>query len=474
MKESMWGYILILLGIGITTIMIMLSNMTTTNQQDYYLLKEVTNASMLDAIDLGYYREYGEVRVDTQRFVEIFMRRFAESISKSNTYKIDFYSVYENPPSVNIRVTSKSGQFEIFGDRTEMDVINSYDAVLEYNNKIICDKEFVSLMYAGSVCAYNNLDTDGFCKVTNFARFNKYLNSKAMRSCFMNGLGLSADDEETYQEIMPYINFLDGKYLRFVLNEDDISDYADQWPLDDSSKNDQVYDYIKSFADGPDACTLDAFDGLSSFISEDISEENSISNPIVTDNEIQASYSGGRLKYKKDSVVFSISKRKFNGVESNYLSYSLKYKCAKDDNQTSSLYRVKPTYRYRNILLKSDNSGDIVDVDDPFNIKNDEDKKNFERAMKLFNCEYGTGYGFDLSNNQFDGKVQPNSFSGTLDKNIYFSTLDECGAKYGKDNCEANPMSSANTCDLGIRFKVAFELDPNNEEVKEILKKYGR
>ena len=40
MKESLWGYYLVLLGIMVSTVMILMSNMVTTNQQDYYLLKE--------------------------------------------------------------------------------------------------------------------------------------------------------------------------------------------------------------------------------------------------------------------------------------------------------------------------------------------------------------------------------------------------------------------------------------------------
>ena len=131
MKESMWGYYLILLGIMVSTIMILMSNMVTTNQQDYYLLKEVTNASMHDSIDWSYYKKYGEMRINTEKFVEVFVRRFSESVSKTNTYKIDVYSVYENPPSVSIRVTSNTGDFHIAGDATNVDVINSYDAILE-------------------------------------------------------------------------------------------------------------------------------------------------------------------------------------------------------------------------------------------------------------------------------------------------------------------------------------------------------
>ena len=51
MKESLWGYWIIILGIFILTVMMLFNNYTTTNEQDYILIKEVTEASMADSID---------------------------------------------------------------------------------------------------------------------------------------------------------------------------------------------------------------------------------------------------------------------------------------------------------------------------------------------------------------------------------------------------------------------------------------
>ena len=92
MKESMWGYYLSVLGVTVSMIMIFMSNMTTTNQQDYYLLKEVASAAMIDSIDYGYYSIYGEMKINTEKFVENFIRRFSEGVSKANSYKLDFYT----------------------------------------------------------------------------------------------------------------------------------------------------------------------------------------------------------------------------------------------------------------------------------------------------------------------------------------------------------------------------------------------
>ena len=102
MKESYWGYWLIVLGVFVILIMLLVQNVTATNTQDYYLAKEIAEAAMIDSVDYGYYREYGEVRIVKEKFVESFVRRFAESANTGTTYKIDFYEIYEVPPKVSI------------------------------------------------------------------------------------------------------------------------------------------------------------------------------------------------------------------------------------------------------------------------------------------------------------------------------------------------------------------------------------
>jgi len=136
MKESYWGYWLILLGVFVIIIMLLIQNVTSTNTQDYYLVKEITEASMLDAVDYGYYRQYGEVRIIKEKFVESFLRRFAESANLSTTYNISFYDIYEAPPKVSVKVSSKSNTFNIMGDSSSFDIVNKIDAVLELNPDI--------------------------------------------------------------------------------------------------------------------------------------------------------------------------------------------------------------------------------------------------------------------------------------------------------------------------------------------------
>ena len=131
MQSSYWGYWLIVLGIFVIVIMMLIQSVTTTNTQDYYLAKEVTEAAMMDAVDYGYYRQHGEVKINAEKFVENFLRRFAESVNINTTYEIDFYEIYEAPPKVSVQVRTKSGSFNIGGDATTFDVINRLDAILE-------------------------------------------------------------------------------------------------------------------------------------------------------------------------------------------------------------------------------------------------------------------------------------------------------------------------------------------------------
>ena len=90
MRESYWGYWLVILGVFVIGVMLLVNNISTNNTQDYYNIKEVTQASMVDAIDFSYYRLYGNLKISEQKFVENFVRRFAESASLSSTYKIEF------------------------------------------------------------------------------------------------------------------------------------------------------------------------------------------------------------------------------------------------------------------------------------------------------------------------------------------------------------------------------------------------
>ena len=131
MRQSYWGYWLIVLGIFVIVVMMLISNLTSTNTQDYYLVKEITEASMLDAVDYAYYREYNEVKINKEKFIESFIRRFSDSVTLSTTYEVSFYEIYEAPPKVSVKVSSSSSTFNIAGSAESFDIVNKLDAVLD-------------------------------------------------------------------------------------------------------------------------------------------------------------------------------------------------------------------------------------------------------------------------------------------------------------------------------------------------------
>ena len=63
MKWSFTSVGLIVFALVGLTILILFQNITTGNENDYYLLKEVTEASMIDAIDMKHYKETGELKI---------------------------------------------------------------------------------------------------------------------------------------------------------------------------------------------------------------------------------------------------------------------------------------------------------------------------------------------------------------------------------------------------------------------------
>lgn len=84
----------------------------------------------MDALDLASYRKNGTIRIDEEKFVENFIRRFAENADLSNTYKIEIYDVNEEPPKVSLRVLS-SQETTATGEIIDFNIVNNIDAILE-------------------------------------------------------------------------------------------------------------------------------------------------------------------------------------------------------------------------------------------------------------------------------------------------------------------------------------------------------
>jgi hypothetical protein len=131
MKESLWGYLLLGLGISLIFVMIFIQNVTSTREEDYYLVKETIEASMIDAVDYGFYRETGELKMIKEKFVESFIRRFSENIGPTKTYQIDFYEIYEMPPKASIKISTSTTTQVFTGNAEEFDIITTINGILE-------------------------------------------------------------------------------------------------------------------------------------------------------------------------------------------------------------------------------------------------------------------------------------------------------------------------------------------------------
>ena len=132
MKESVWGYMAISIGVVVLVVIFFFQQITSTEENNYTVLKEVTQAAMYDAVDYATYRKSGEVKIIREKFVENFVRRFAESASLSHTYKIDIYDVNESPPKVSLKISTSDDKVKVKDQQiVTFKIANKIDAILE-------------------------------------------------------------------------------------------------------------------------------------------------------------------------------------------------------------------------------------------------------------------------------------------------------------------------------------------------------
>ncbi len=130
MKESFWGIAIVTIGIIAIFFVYFFQNITNTDEHNYNLLKDVTEAAMLDAVDTSAYSR-GILMIDREKFVENFVRRFSESATLSRTYIINIYDINESPPKVSLEVSSTEKGNVTGGEILSFDISNKLDAILE-------------------------------------------------------------------------------------------------------------------------------------------------------------------------------------------------------------------------------------------------------------------------------------------------------------------------------------------------------
>lgn len=136
MKWSTVTVGVMILGIIGVSIILLFQQLTTTNENDYYLLKEITEAAMIDSIDISYYREAGELKIVREKFVENFTRRFAEStLIIGSKYTIKFFDIMEEPPKVSVRIDTGIDNYKIYNTSGNYEVLNQLTGIFEYVGK---------------------------------------------------------------------------------------------------------------------------------------------------------------------------------------------------------------------------------------------------------------------------------------------------------------------------------------------------
>ena len=163
MKESMWMYLFAVLGMGGIVLINYFGKIVVNNEQNYYLLKEVTEAAMYDAVDLTAYRmgvgydgvtietdtedsmhclssKPGTIRIIREKFVESFIRRFAENAELNRNYRVVIHDIDECPPRVSLSIISTTNfdfatflrvDFDNGGTDIPSNIVNSVTGILE-------------------------------------------------------------------------------------------------------------------------------------------------------------------------------------------------------------------------------------------------------------------------------------------------------------------------------------------------------
>ena len=138
MKWSFAALGLIMIGLFGFLIVIMFNEITVSNEQDYYTLKEATEAAMIESIDVAYYRLTGDIKMNQEKFVENFTRRFTEtSTFGQGNYEIYYYQISETPPKVSLQIVDSTQSYNIYNtfsvdvDATQINIVNELSAILD-------------------------------------------------------------------------------------------------------------------------------------------------------------------------------------------------------------------------------------------------------------------------------------------------------------------------------------------------------
>ena len=170
MKWSFASVGLIMLGLFGIVIIMLFNDITVSNEQDYYTLKYATEAAMLEAVDVAYYRNTGEIKISQEKFVENFSRRFTEtSTFGQGNYGIEFYQINETPPKVSLRIIDLTSGYNIYTytsdvTATQASIVNELSAILD-GSKVDADSNGYNLIVEKDIIdSMNHVVTNDGCE----------------------------------------------------------------------------------------------------------------------------------------------------------------------------------------------------------------------------------------------------------------------------------------------------------------------
>ena len=131
MSKGMLTVGIILLAVIALLLINVFTNYGTGGELDYYLLKETTDSALEDSIDWTFYRKHQVYRIEKEKFVESFLKRFANNVDNTRTYNVKFYDINEVPPKVSVKVDSLT---VLSFNKEAASIEASVDSIIESNN----------------------------------------------------------------------------------------------------------------------------------------------------------------------------------------------------------------------------------------------------------------------------------------------------------------------------------------------------
>ena len=189
MKWSFAAAGMFILGIFGVVVIILFQKITTINENDYYLLKEITESAMLDSINYELYRDTGRVTIVREKFVENFTRRYAESTLFNGTnYIISFYDIIQEPPKVSLIIDTGIVNYSILQENdsgNSVDVKNALTAILEIPSGSEEAEDYVEKTYKTTYYSMPSI-SGGKVKVTQPINIPKKLEHENIKDVEIN------------------------------------------------------------------------------------------------------------------------------------------------------------------------------------------------------------------------------------------------------------------------------------------------